>query len=205
MVAQNQNVKLQMQHQAVFGSGLSLSKVTSQNIFVSDYLDPDIYSIQGNDQFFSKPSNIDPHISCLRSYSQLVTPLSCNLETDNTKPNFKKIFVSNFMAPDLSAGIDSEQVTVLGFFEPFLLISSCHDFEKVDIGRKMSSQLLIFMSGDLNYIFPRYVFSLSFVSLKKYTQQKLNNLMWLRMAGEFMSIHFHLYNYLDNVSFLDCR
>ena len=124
MGAQYQNVKLQMQPQAVFGSGISLSKVTSQNIFVSSYLAPEIYSIQGIGQFFSEPSNINPHISRLRNYTQLVTPLSCDLETDITKPNSKKIFLSDFMAPDLLAGLDSGQVIVQVFHEPFLLISS---------------------------------------------------------------------------------
>ena len=41
--------------------------------------------------------------------------------------------------------------------------------------------------------------------MKKYTGQKLNNMMWLRMVGEFMSKHFHGYDYLANDSFLDCR
>ena len=44
MVTQHQNIKLKMQPQAVSGSDLSLYKVTSQNMFVSDdlypYLDP---------------------------------------------------------------------------------------------------------------------------------------------------------------------
>ena len=44
------------------------------------------------------------------------------------------------------------------------------------------------MPGDLNYISSRYIFSWSLVSLKKYKGQKLNNLMWLHMTGQFMSI-----------------
>ena len=40
MVAQHQNVNLRMQPQAISGSNLSLSKVTSKKIFVSSDLSP---------------------------------------------------------------------------------------------------------------------------------------------------------------------
>ena len=40
------------------------------------------------------------------------------------------------------------------------------------------------------YISYRYVFISSLVSLTKYAGRKLNSLMWLRMAGEFMSTYF---------------
>ena len=98
------------------------------------------------------------------------------------------------MYPDLSAGIDYGQVIAWVFYEPFLLNSSCHYFEKVDEGRKMSSQLWLRMAGYLNYISYRYVFMYYFVSLTKYAGRKLNNLMWLRMAGEFMSIYLFGYD-----------
>ena len=55
------------------------------------------------------------------------------------------------------------------------------------------------MAGYQKYISYRYVFISSFVSLTKYTGRKLNTLMWLRMAGEFMSTYIHAYGYLDNV------
>ena len=42
MVAQHQNSKLQMQPQAVSGSDLSLSNVTSRKIYISDDLATDI-------------------------------------------------------------------------------------------------------------------------------------------------------------------
>ena len=89
--------------------------------------------------------------------------------------------------------------------DPFLLNISCHDFEKVDEGRKLSSQLWVRMAGYKNYIkyagrklknlmwlriagyqkyiSYRYVFISYFVSLKKYAGRKLKNLMWLHMAG----------------------
>ena len=44
--------------------------------------------------------------------------------------------------------------------------------------------------GCINYISSRYVFIFSFVSLTKYVGRKLEYLMWLRMAGEFMSNFF---------------
>ena len=62
----------------------------------------------------------------------------------------------------------------------------------------MSSQLWLRMTGDLNCISSRYVFILSYVSLKKLREKKMNNLMWLRMARELMSIYFYGYGYLAN-------
>ena len=55
-------------------------------------------------------------------------------------------------------------------------------------GYGLSSQLWIHMAGYLKYISSRYVFISSFVSLTNYVGQKLNNMMWLRIAGEFMPI-----------------
>ena len=65
MVAQHQNFKLQMQPQAVSGFDLSVSNVTTQNIFVLSDMAPDIDPFQGITRVFSEPSNIDPHISRL--------------------------------------------------------------------------------------------------------------------------------------------
>ena len=80
------------------------------------------------------------------------------------KPTSRNIFSSSDLATDPSAGIYYVVVIAQGFLGTFILNSSCHDFEKVDEGRKMSSQLW-------------------------YTGRKINNLMWLHMAGEFMSIN----------------
>ena len=101
MVAQLHNFKLQMQPQAVTISDISLSKVTSQKIFVSADLDPDIDPVQEIAQVFSKSSNVDPHISRLRTQTQFVTPLSFDIEPDTTKPTSRKIFVSADLAPDI--------------------------------------------------------------------------------------------------------
>ena len=84
-----------------------------------------------------------------------------------TKPISRKIVVSSDLAPDLSAGLDSDGVIAQGFRGPFLLNSSFHDFEKVDKGRKMSSQLWVRMAGYRDYI--------------TYAGEKLNNK--LCMAG----------------------
>ena len=69
------------------------------------------------------------------------------------------------LGPDPSAGLDSGGLITKGFCGPFHLNSSCYDFEKVDEGRKMTSQLWLRMAGYLNYISFRYVFITSFVSL----------------------------------------
>ena len=61
-----QNYKLQMQPQAVTVSDLFISKVTSQKIFVSDDLNPDLDPVQAIDRVFSKTS-------------KFFTPLQCNL------------------------------------------------------------------------------------------------------------------------------
>ena len=117
------------------------------------------------------------------------------------------------MAPDPSASLGPRGLISQGLRGPFLLNSSCHDFEKVDRGRKMSSQLWVCMAGYRNYrtyvgrkvnnklrmagyrkyISYIYIFISSFISLTKYAGQKLNTLMWLRMTGEFMSIYLFGY------------
>ena len=97
--------------------------------------------------------------------------------------------------------------------------SSWRDFEKVDEGRKLSSQLWVRMARYRNYIkytgrklntliwlrmaeyrkfiSSTYVLISSLVSLTNYAGRKLNTLMWLRMAGEFMSIYI-LWYYLNS-------
>ena len=57
------------------------------------------------------------------------------------------IFVSSDLAPDPSAGLDFKGVIAQGFREPFILNSSWRNFEKVDEGRKLSSQLWVRMAG----------------------------------------------------------
>ena len=73
------------------------------------------------------------------------------------------------MDPDPSASLNFKGLIAQGFRRTFLLNSSCRDFEKVDEGRKLSSQMWVRMVGYRNYI--------------KYAGRKLNTLMWLRMAG----------------------
>ena len=139
-----------------------------------------------------------------------------------TKPKSRKTVASSDLDPDSSSGLNSGGVIAKGFRGPFLLNSSCHYFEKVDEGRKMSSQLWVSMAGYRNYITYagrklnnlmwlrmagyrkyisyRYIFISSFVSLTNYAGWKLNNLMWLRMAGEFTSI----YIYSDTIWEVNC-
>ena len=65
MVDQLQNFKLQMQPQVVPVYDLSLDKVTSQKIFVSADLDPDIVLVQAISRVFSETSNHNHHTSSL--------------------------------------------------------------------------------------------------------------------------------------------
>ena len=60
-----------------------------------------------------------------------------------TEPTSRNTVASSDLSPDPSAGFDSGGVMNKGFRGPFLLNSSCHDFEKVDEGRKISSQLWV--------------------------------------------------------------
>ena len=147
MADQLENFKLQMQPQAVPVSDLSLVKVTSQEIFVSADMDPDLYPVQEIAQVFSETSNHDPHTSRLRTQTRFFTPLSCDIGPEITNPTSSKIVASSDLAPDPSAGIDSKGVISQGFCGPFLLNISCHDFEKVDGRRKISSQLWVRMAG----------------------------------------------------------
>ena len=48
-----------------------------------------------------------------------------------TKPTYSKTVASSDLAPDPSAGLNYEGVIAQGFLVPFLLNSSCHDFEKL--------------------------------------------------------------------------
>ena len=133
-----------------------ITKPTSRKIVVSADLAPDLDPVQGITRFFSEPSNIEPHTSRLLTQTRFVTPLSCDLEPDITKPTSRKIVVSSDLNPDLSASVDSGGVIDWVFHGIFLLNSSCHYFEKVDKGKKLSSLLWLRIAGYLNYILYRY-------------------------------------------------
>ena len=70
-----------------------INKPTSKNIFVSADLDTDLDPVQAITQVFSKPSNHDPQTPHLRNQTQLVIPLSWDLEPDITNPDFSNIVV----------------------------------------------------------------------------------------------------------------
>ena len=182
MFDQLQNLNLQMQPQAVPVYYLSVYKVTYHNIFVSVDLDTDLYPVHTIARVFRKTPNHDPHTSRLWTQTRIFTPISCDLEPEITERTSRKIIVSYDLAPDPSACINSKGLIAQGFRGTFLLNFLCNNFEKVDEGRKMSSQLWVRMAGYRNYISCRYGFISSFVSLIKYVGQNLNNLMWLRMA-----------------------
>ena len=68
----------------------------------------------------------------------------------------------------------------------------------------MSNQQWLRIAEYINYLSSTYVFIFSFVSLTKYAGRKLKTVMWLRMAGKFMSTYFIAYVYLAYVSSIDC-
>ena len=90
-----------------------------------------------------------------------------------TKPNSRNTVASSDMDPGPSSVLDYGGVIAQGFLEQLLLNSSCHDFEKVEKGRKMSNQLWLRIAGYLNYLSSTYIFISSFVSLTKYAGRKL--------------------------------
>ena len=131
-----------------------------------------------------------------------------------TKPTSRKTVASSDLAPDPSAGIDSGGVISQDFLDQFLLNSSFHYFEKVEKGRKMcsqlwyagqklsmagkfmttfcfsydlSNQLWLRIAGYIHCLSSTYILIPYFVSLMKYAGQNLKTVMWLRMAGKFMS------------------
>ena len=117
-------------------SDFSLCKVTYQKILASSDLGPDLDPVQVIARVFSKLSNNDPHTSGLQTQTRLFTPHSCDLKPGVTKTTSRKIVVSSDLGPDLSTGLDYGEVISQGFRGLFLLNSSCHDFEKLDEGRK---------------------------------------------------------------------
>ena len=125
MITQHQHFKLQMQPQEVSGYDHSLSKATSQKIFVSAYLAPDLYARLDLGQVISRvlpePYNIDPHIPCLLTQMLFVTSLSYDIKPGITKHTSRNIFVSDYMAPNLSSSIDDVWVISQVSREPFLL------------------------------------------------------------------------------------
>ena len=83
---------------------LDLNKVTSQNIFVSDDLNPDLDPIQAIAPVFSKTSDLFTLLQCL-----------CGLEQ-----RFQQIFVSSNLTPDPSADITSREIVVSSDLDPDL-------------------------------------------------------------------------------------
>ena len=88
-----------MKPQAVPVSDISLFKVTSQNIIVSDDMAPDLDPVQEIARFFSKNSNQEPHTSRLQTQTRFVTPLSCDIGPDITNTTSRKMVVSADLDP----------------------------------------------------------------------------------------------------------
>ena len=111
-------------------SDFSISKVTHKKILVSSDLGPDLDPVQAIARVFVKPSDHEPHTSRLRNHTRFFTPLSCDIEPDILLPTSRNIVISSDMGHDPSAGLDYGGVIAQDFRGPFLLNSSCHDFEK---------------------------------------------------------------------------
>ena len=115
IVAKLQNIKLQMQYMfnILTVSDLSLSKVTSQKIFVSDDLNPDLDPVQEIARVSSETS-------------KFFTPLQCDLkpeidlETEIKNPTYRKIVVSSNLSPDTSADLASRKIVVSSDLAPDL-------------------------------------------------------------------------------------
>ena len=152
MVTHIQYYKLQMQHQAVPVSDISiLTNPTSRKTVVSYDLAPD-FSTSLNfggviTQGFHGPSNHQQDQTMLRypklqMQSQAVPVSDFSILTNSTS---RKTVTSSYMDPDPSTSFDSGGVTTKGSCGPILLHSSCHDFEEVEKRRKMSSQMWLCM------------------------------------------------------------
>ena len=102
IVPKLQSNKLQMQYMVnlLTVSDLSISKVTSQKIFVSDDLNPDLDPVQEIARVSSKTS-------------EFLTPLQCLCDLD-------PMFVSSNLPPDPSADLASREIFVLSDLAPDL-------------------------------------------------------------------------------------
>ena len=148
-----------MQPQAVPVSDSSiLTKPTSSKTVASSDLDPDTSAginyggviAQG----FRGSSNHQWYQTMLWKFKLQIQPQAVPVSDFSilTKPKYKKTVASSDLAPDPSSGLDSGELIAQGFLEQLLLNSSCHDFEKVEKGLKMSNQLWLRIAGYLNYL-----------------------------------------------------
>ena len=94
-------------------------------------------------QGFCGPSNHQRDQTMLQNFKLQIQPQALPVSDFSilTKPTPGKTVASSDLAPDPSSGLDSGGLIAQGFLEQLLLNSSCHDFEKFEKGRKMSSQL----------------------------------------------------------------
>ena len=110
--------------------------------------------------------------------------------------SYTNVFISSFVSLSKYAGRKMNTLMWLRMAVEFMSICI--------FGYDFSSQLWLRMAGYLNYLSSTYFFISSFVSLTNYGGQKLKTVMWIHMAGKFMSTYFFAYGYLANVSSIDC-
>ena len=142
------NFKLQIQPQAVPVSHFYIStKPTSRKTVASSDLAPDpSYDLDSGGVIargFCGPSNHQRDQTMLQNFKLQIQPQAVPVSHFSilTKPTSRNTVASYDMTPDPSSGLNSGGVIAQGFLEQLLLNSSCHDFEKVEKGRRMSSQL----------------------------------------------------------------
>ena len=101
------------------------NKVTSQKIVLSAGIAPDIDHLQVINQVLSKPSISNPQTSRLQTQTRFITPLSCDLELDITKPTSRKIVVSAETKPsksDPSSSLKPTHLTKLAHFHQLMAL-----------------------------------------------------------------------------------
>ena len=93
--------------------------------------------------------------------------------------SYRYIFISSFVSLTNYTGQKIEQSNVA------MYRGRIHVY--IFFGCTLECQLWLRMAGYLNYLSSTCIFISSFVSQTEYGGQKMNNLMCLSMAGEFMS------------------
>ena len=95
--------------------------------------------------------------------------------------SYRKIFISSLVSLTKYVGRNMNTLMWLRMAGEFMSIYL--------FGYALSSELWLRMAGYRNYLLYTYVFISSFVSVTKYAGRKMNTLIWLGMAGEFMSTY----------------
>ena len=159
-----------MQTHVVSESDISLSKDNSYKTLVSTYISPDISAgldtVQGISRFLRKTPNIYPHTSHLQTQTGVHNTPQLWPQTWHNQYQIQEYFCLIWSG---SWSIIRSWLWTANNLSLTWTISSQQFltwFWKNDEGKKMSSQLWLRMSGDLNYILTIYAFILYFFTEK---------------------------------------